>query len=64
MDAFLFRCPRTGLRVQGFAGDDAAERDAVVQVVCHACGSVHFVNPKQEAARESERGAPWNTPET
>jgi hypothetical protein len=33
------------------------ERDALVQVVCHACGSVHFVDPKQESEREAERAA-------
>jgi hypothetical protein len=50
MGAFLFRCPRTGLKVQGFAVDDPVEHgaDEVVQVKCHACGSVHFVNPRTE----------------
>jgi hypothetical protein len=52
MDTFLFRCPRTGQRVQGFAAHTAGERDDVVQVVCHACGSVHFINPKQEAEND------------
>jgi hypothetical protein len=62
MDAFLFRCPRTGQTVQGFAADQATERDAMVQVVCHACGSVHFVSPKQEAERDGEPGALHNPP--
>lgn len=52
MDTFLFRCPRTNQRVQGFAADETTKRDTVVQVVCHACGSVHFVNPKQEAEHD------------
>jgi hypothetical protein len=55
METFLFRCPRTGQKVQGFTADDAArDDDAVVQVECHACGSVHFVNPKREAANNDK----------
>lgn len=64
MDAFLFRCPPTGQRVQGFSADQTTERDTVVQVVCQACGGVHFVNPKQEAARDGERGAACNPPKS
>jgi hypothetical protein len=54
MNPFLFRCPRTGLKVQGFAADDTTDREgnAIVQVTCHACGSVHFINPKTETAED------------
>jgi RNase P subunit RPR2 len=38
--------------VQGFAAHIAGERDEVVQVVCYACGSVHFINRKQEAEND------------
>jgi hypothetical protein len=48
--------------VQGFAADQATERDALVQVVCYACGSVHLVSPKQEAERDGEPGALRNPP--
>jgi hypothetical protein len=54
METFLFRCPRTGQRVQGFVADDARDDNAVVQVTCHARGSVHFVNPKTEAADDDK----------
>ena len=48
MAPFLYRCPRTGLRVQGLTLDHADDADLqeFVPVTCHACGSVHFVNPK------------------
>jgi hypothetical protein len=48
MAPFLFRCPNTGLRVQGFPPDDEAEgaEDAFVGVTCLACWQLHFVNPK------------------
>ncbi|HTV29173.1 MAG TPA: hypothetical protein VMF32_15420 [Xanthobacteraceae bacterium] len=47
MPAFLFRCPSTGLQVQGWVADDPTEYDdAFESVTCHACGQVHLVNPK------------------
>jgi hypothetical protein len=55
MPPFLFRCPNTGFRVQGFAADDGESKgdgeseetdDVFVSVTCVACGSVHLVNPK------------------
>jgi len=43
---FLYRCPVTGLNVQGMTsdgrGDVAGEREIVH---CLACGGVHLVNP-------------------
>jgi hypothetical protein len=49
MPPFLFRCPNSGFRVQGFAADDGESEetdDVFVSVTCVACGSVHLVNPK------------------
>jgi len=49
MAPFIYLCPSTGFRVQGFApDDDESERagDVFVGITCLACGSVHFVNPK------------------
>jgi hypothetical protein len=48
MPPFIYRCPRTGFRVQGWGPDDESEMvsDAFVSVTCHACGLVHLVNPK------------------
>ncbi len=49
MAPFIYRCPNTDLRVQGFApDDDESERsgDVFMGITCLACGLVHFVNPK------------------
>jgi hypothetical protein len=59
MPPFIFRCPNTGFRVQGFAPDDnGSERadDIFVGVTCLACGLVHLVNPKtgKRAGEEGE----------
>jgi hypothetical protein len=44
---FLYRCPNTGRRVQGWVADDPTEDDdAFQQVTCLACAQVHFVNPE------------------
>jgi len=49
MPPFIFRCPNTGFRVQGFVPDDDASEetdDVFLGVTCLACRSVHFINPK------------------
>jgi hypothetical protein len=49
MRPFVFRCPTTGFRVQGFAPDDDESEgagDVYHGITCLACGLMHFVNPK------------------
>lgn len=48
MPTFLYRCPTTGLRVQGWISDDPTEQDddSFETVTCPACGRTHLVNPK------------------
>jgi hypothetical protein len=48
MGAFLFRCPNTGFRVQGWVEDGESEDSNNVYegVICHACGRLHLVNAK------------------
>jgi hypothetical protein len=48
MVAFVYRCPRTGLNVQGWIADDSTEGEAesYEAVTCTACTRVHLVNPK------------------
>ena len=48
MPAFLYRCTRTGLNVQGWVAEDPAlyDEEAYEAITCHACGHVHLVNPK------------------
>jgi hypothetical protein len=47
MATFLFRCPNTGCRVQGWRADDGSEdtEETYETVNCHACRQVHLVNP-------------------
>lgn len=44
MKHFIYRCPKTGLNVQGSVGDEKATEPYVAQT-CLACGSLHFVSP-------------------
>lgn len=49
MTTFLFRCPDTGMIVQGrTAGDEQADngRALYMGVQCLACQKLHLVNPK------------------
>jgi hypothetical protein len=46
MPPFLYQCPNTGFRVQGWAADDDPVTTGDVGVKCLACGWWHFVNPK------------------
>ena len=47
MPAFLYRCPNTGQRVQGWSADEvpAGDPDIYEAVTCTACQQVHLVNP-------------------
>jgi len=45
---FVYRCPATGLNVQGFAGDDRAPApsdDVYEAMTCTACRRIHLVSP-------------------
>ncbi len=46
MRAFVFRCPATGLNVQGWTTDDADAGETYEPVSCTACMRTHLVNPK------------------
>ena len=49
MAAFLYRCPNTGHKVQGFVADDPADSEAGDEfeaIACTACTALHWVNPK------------------
>ncbi len=47
MPAFLFRCPNTGLNVQGWSAEEvsADEANTYQTVTCIACQQTHLVNP-------------------
>ena len=45
MATLLFKCPSTGMTVQGWLCDeDPNEADTYEAVSCPACAHVHFVN--------------------
>jgi len=44
-DTFVYLCPVTGFRVQGWLADDpAADKATYETVTCTACGQLHLVN--------------------
>jgi hypothetical protein len=47
MAPFLYRCPNTGLRVQGWSAKEVPANGANIYetVTCAACQQVHLVNP-------------------
>jgi len=48
MPTFLYRCPNTGLNVQGWVADDPTESgsEQFEPVTCLICTRVHLINPK------------------
>jgi hypothetical protein len=46
MIAFVYRCPRTGQQVQGWAADHLADGETYEPLTCTAYGRVHLVNSK------------------
>ena len=46
MPKFQFRCPNTGLDVQGFTAKEIVAGDAFETVECLACKQIHIVNLK------------------
>ena len=56
MAAFLYRCPRTRLHVQGWIADERSllEKQNYEAVNCLACGGVHLVNPASGKSIDDE----------
>jgi hypothetical protein len=49
MAAFIYKCPITGLNVQGWVADDRSSEtgnETYESVICTACARMHLVNPK------------------
>jgi hypothetical protein len=50
MSAFVFRCPNTGLQVQGHTANEAAEDNETYDgILCAVCQRIHLVNPASGA---------------
>ena len=59
MPLFIYRCPTTGYRVQGFASEDVVEDHHVYEpVTCPACRQIHHVNPTTGAVLGEKAGLP------
>ncbi len=49
MATIIYRCPTTGLNVQGWFADDPTRADAddtYESLICAACTKLHLINPK------------------
>lgn len=48
MPTFLYRCPVTGYRVQGFTADAPTEKggDVYEPLTCTVCRRIHLVDPR------------------
>jgi hypothetical protein len=46
MATFLYRCPSTGLMVQGWVVGDPTRAKSYEAMTCTACMRIHLVNPK------------------
>ena len=54
MPTFVYRCPNTGLEVQGWIDEPAEGAAANQSVTCPACGGVHQVEAKTRKVVEDE----------
>jgi len=48
MTSLIFRCPNTGLNVQAWLAEEAANQesaDVFEPITCTACSQLHWVNP-------------------
>jgi hypothetical protein len=57
MVSFTYRCPRTGLQVQGWAADPLIDGEIYEPVTCTACGRIHLVNQKSGKVLEAAKNA-------
>jgi hypothetical protein len=47
MATFVYRCPNTGMNVQGWVAEDPTINGETYQpIVCTICARLHLVNPK------------------
>jgi hypothetical protein len=60
MTTFLYRCTKTGLRVQGWVADHCGqpEKQNYEAIDCLACGGVHLVNPASGKTIADDGGEP------
>jgi hypothetical protein len=57
MAAFIYLCPKTGLKVQGWIADGPNDANVRISVDCPVCSSVHLVNPELNESPGEEEAA-------
>jgi hypothetical protein len=58
MAAFIYRCPHTKLRVQGFVANEITENTNTYEpVTCIMCRQLHHVNPFTRKVLSEDSGA-------
>jgi hypothetical protein len=46
MSPFIYRCPNTGFRVQGYSPEQTSDDDGRYEAItCIMCRQIHLVNP-------------------
>jgi hypothetical protein len=48
MTTFLYRCPVTGLKVQGWTSDEGSDQhpNTYQSLQCTVCRQIHFIDPR------------------
>ena len=64
MQNFLYRCPQTGLNVQGHVKAQELPTRTYVSQNCPVCGGVHLVNPHTGKLMSEENGKPQTKPQS
>jgi hypothetical protein len=60
MAGFVFRCPNTKTKVQGWTADEMSDDgDTYFPQRCIACRQIHYVNPQTERVLGSDDAAPF-----
>jgi hypothetical protein len=62
MHHFIFRCPVTGLNVQGTKMPTESDDSPYTSQKCLACGGVHFVNSQSGKLMSEEPSRPRPDP--
>jgi hypothetical protein len=55
MIEFIYRCPRTGQQVQGWAADHLTDGETYESVSCIACGRIDLVSTKSGKVLEAAK---------
>ncbi len=57
MVTFIYSCPNTGFKVQGWVAEEPADPKAIVSVTCLVCNGTHLVNPASGKSPSEEKSS-------